>query len=231
MQPGSRINALPAGSQVLFRRGDTISWPHLVLDNRNVTPTQPLVFAAYGVGAPPVLQAGAEGIWFGGYQNAILDGGYIFDGLRLRGSTPSGKGMFLQSVRNLTLRNMTIENFAIGIESQDNSTVPVSELHIQDSSISRNGSMGILGQFRDSVIENTTFEGNNFGGSGFDHGTYLSGKNGTSGINIVLRNNRYIRNSAVNAGACPSHGATPPPSGFATSSCAATSSSTLATTR
>lgn len=135
------------------------------------------------------------------YQNTDLDGGYTFQDLVLRGSTTAGKGMFMQSVRNVTLRRVTITNFAIGIESQDNGTVPVSGLHIVDSSISRNGSMGILGQFRDSVIENTTFEGNNFGGSGMDHGTYLSGKNGTSGINIVLRNNRYIRNSVVN-GVC-----------------------------
>jgi hypothetical protein len=66
----------------------------------------------------------------------------------------------------------------------------------------RDGSMGILGSFSDTVIEGNRIEANNFiSGGGFTHGTYLSGSDGLSGTNVTLRNNRYIRNSVVN-GVC-----------------------------
>jgi hypothetical protein len=105
------------------------------------------------------------------------------------------------SVRDVVIENVEISGFQIAIHSQARAPHGVNDVLIRNNTISRNGSMGILGQFRDSVIEGNLFEANNFSGSGFNHGTYLSGSDGLSGTNVTLRNNRYIRNSVVN-GVC-----------------------------
>nr|WP_296015291.1 hypothetical protein [uncultured Acidovorax sp.] len=93
------------------------------------------------------------------------------------------------------IENVEISGFQIAIHSQARAPHGVNNVLIRDSHIHHNGSMGILGQFRNSVIEGNLIEANNFSGSGFNHGTYLSGSNGLSDTNVTLRNNRYIRNS------------------------------------
>lgn len=194
---GVNFAALPAGAVLRFERGGSYPWPLLVLENLNATPANPIVFEAYGTGARPVWTASGDGIYFGMYQNTSFDGGYTFRGIEMRGPG-QGTGMFLQALRYLTLDDMRITGFGIGIQSQADRAPGVHNVTILNSDISQNGAMGILGQFSNSRIEGNTFRGNNVRGSGFDHGTYLSGKDGFSGVNLIIRNNHYDRNSVLN---------------------------------
>ncbi|OOG82881.1 hypothetical protein B0E41_13940 [Hydrogenophaga sp. A37] len=197
---GVDINTLPAGTLLLFERGGSYSWPFVILENLNATETQPILIGDYGTGTKPVFNTTGDAIFFGNYQNTSFDGGYTFRNVRFIGPG-SGTGMFLQSVHHVTLDGVEMSNYGIAIQSQADRSPGVHNLRIVNSSISRNTAMGILGQFSNSVIENNVFEANNFRGSGLDHGTYLSGKTGYSGYNIVIRNNHYNRNSNVN-GVC-----------------------------
>jgi len=198
------VNALPAGSRLLFARGGAWSWPNLRLENPNATPISPLVFDAYGIGERPVFNApnlASSAVDFGGYNNTSDDGGYAFRNIKLDGMGSSGFGFFLiHNLHHVTLEELEITGFQIAIHSQARAPHGVTSVTIRNNTIRRNGSMGILGQFSDSVIEGNLFEANNFSGSAFNHGTYLSG-NADGGRNNVLRNNRYLRNSVVN-GVC-----------------------------
>ncbi len=203
---GININALPAGSRLFFVRGGAWNWSRQLFENPNVTPSAPLVLDAYGSGARPVFNAGGSAtsaIDFGSYNNTSNDGGYTIRNIKWdgRGTTPYGF-FLIHNLRNVVLENNEITGFHIGIHSQGRAPNGVNNVTIRNNDIVRNSSMGILGQFKDTLIEGNLIEGNNFGGSGFDHGSYLSGSESEgSGMNITLRNNRYIRNSAVN-GVC-----------------------------
>ncbi|MBC7956084.1 MAG: right-handed parallel beta-helix repeat-containing protein [Cytophagales bacterium] len=198
------FNALPAGSKLLLARGGVWVQPALFLDNPNATPKEPLVLDAYGSGDRPWIQAPDQkgaAFLFGEYNNATNDGGYTLRNLKLDGMGSSAWGLFLiHNLRSVTIENMEITGFHIGIHSQARAPHGVTNVLIRNNTISRNRGMGILGQFSDSVIEGNLFEGNNFSGSGFDHAIYLSG-NDTGGRNNVVRNNIFRNNSVVN-GVC-----------------------------
>jgi hypothetical protein len=200
---GIDFNALPGGSTVAWERGGTYSWPLYIFDNPNTSAAAPLVFDAYGAGALPVFDAPDTAILFGKWNNVNNDGGYVFRNLRLQGhGADASVGIFfMHNVHDVIIENMEIEGFYLGMQSQAKAPYGVTNVTIRNNSISRNKGMGILGQFKDTLIEGNLFEGNNFSGSGFEHGTYLSGHAPESGTNITLRNNRYIRNSVVN-GVC-----------------------------
>ncbi len=175
-------------------------------ENMNSSAAAPITVDAYGAGSAPLLTTSDNVIAIfelgGRYANTTNDGGYVFRNLRLNGSNNSAWGFWLSgNVRDVVIENVEITAFQIAIHSQARTPHGVNNVRIRNNNIVRNGSMGILGQFSDSVIEGNLFEGNNFSGSGFDHGTYLSGHAPESGINVTLRNNRYIRNSVVN-GVC-----------------------------
>jgi len=200
------FNALPAGSKLLLARGGVWVWPNqmLLIDNPNVTPKEPLVFDAYGTGERPwikVTDQKAGAFFFGEYNNSANDGGYTLRNFKLDGMGSSAWGLFLiHNLNSVTIENMEITGFHIGIHSQARAPHGVTKVLIRNNIISRNSSMGILGQFSDSVIEGNLFEGNNFSGSTFDHAVYLSG-NDAGGRNIVIRNNIFRNNSVVN-GVC-----------------------------
>ena len=203
---GINLNALPAGTSLLFNRGGAWSVGIMTLENMNTTAAAPLRFDAYGTGAAPLLTTSNNVIapfeLGGRYNNTSNDGGYVFRNLRLNGSGNSAWGFWLNgNVRDVVIDNVEITGFEIAIHSQARAPHGVRNVQIRNSAIVRNGSMGILGSFSDTLIENNRIEANNFSGSGFNHGTYLSGSDGLSGTNITLRNNRYIRNSVVN-GVC-----------------------------
>jgi hypothetical protein len=200
------FNALPAGSKLLLARGGVWVWPKqmLLLDNPNVTATEPLVIDAYGTGERPWIQVSdqkAGAFFFGEYNNNANDGGYTLRNFKLDGMGSSAWGLFLiHNLHSVTVENMEITGFHIAIHSQARAPHGVTKVVIRNNSISRNSGMGILGQFSDSVIEGNLFEGNNFSGSTFDHAVYLSGGD-AGGRNNVLRNNIFRNNSVVN-GVC-----------------------------
>jgi len=191
---GLNLNALPAGSRLLFRRGG--SWTFsITLDNPEIRPDAPLVFDAYGSGATPVLRTPAgNAVSFGKWNNTSHDGGYTFRNLVLDGGGKAQWGLFLvHNVRNVTIENVTITGFDIAIHARSAAPHGINGLVLRNSRIVRNSGMGFLGQVNDSLFEDNIFEGNNFGGTAVKHAIYLSGGRGN-----VIRNNRFVRNSVVN---------------------------------
>jgi hypothetical protein len=199
---GFDLNRLPAGTTLLFARGGAWANFRLRISNLQVTPAAPLVFDAYGSGGPPLFQTPSGiAIEFGKYQDTNADGGYTLRNLRLDGQGTADWGLWLrENLRYVTVDNVEITGFAIAIHAQSLPPHGVTKVAIRNSTISRNRSMGVLGQFSDSVIEGNTFEANNFSGSVFNHAIYLSGS-AHGGRNNVVRNNAFVNNSAVN-GTC-----------------------------
>lgn len=201
---GVNINALPAGSQLLLARGGVWVQPMTILDNPHVTAEAPLVIDAYGAGERPWIRAPdlkGGAFMFGKYNNTAYDGGYTLRNLKIDGRGSSSWGLFLiHNLHHVTIENSEITGFHIGIHSQARAPRGVNHVVIRNNIISRNRSMGILGQFSDSVIEGNLLEGNNFSGSGFEHAIYLSG-NDVGGRNNIVSNNLFRHNSVVN-GVC-----------------------------
>ena len=203
---GIDVNALPAGTTLLFARGGAWVLGITTFENMNTSAAAPLTLDAYGSGPAPLITTNNNGIapfeLGGRYNNTSNDGGYVFRNLRLNGAGTSAWGFWLSgNVRDVLIENVEITGFQIAIHSQARAPHGVNNVRILNNRIVRNSDMGILGSFSNTVIEGNLIEGNNFRGSGFSHGTYLSGSDGVSGHNITLRNNRYIRNSVLN-GVC-----------------------------
>lgn len=201
---GFDLNSLPAGTQLLFARGAVFpSFTHRVR-NLNVTLQQPLVFDAYtpawGGSARPILlgTAGQTALGFGQYQDTIRDGAYVVRNLAFDGQ---GTGLWAIYVadytRNVTLENLELARFAIGVHSvstydDGNQALVVRGCHIHD-----NSEHGMLGSATDLLVEDNRIERNNPSGGGFEHGIYLGGHG--SG---VVRYNHFAFNSVDSSGSC-----------------------------
>lgn len=189
------VNALPAGSQLLFRRGG--AWNHrmLELENEYVTSQAPLVFDAYGEGPAPLLRTSrANAFLVGGrWANTSNDGGYTFRNLKLDGLGSADWGIWLvHNVHDVVVENVEITGFHIAIHASGGSPHGIHRLVVRNSTIRRNGSMGFLGTVNNSLFDSNVFEANNFSGSNRNHAIYQSG-----GDNNVFRNNRLLRNSVA----------------------------------
>lgn len=196
---GMNLNALPAGTRLLFARGGVWAGFTMSIENQQVTPDRPLVFDAYGTGPAPWLKtATGNAVNLGGrWGNTTNDGGYMLRNLKLDGMGTAAWGLWLvQNVRHVTLDKVEVTGFEIGIHSSNGRPHGVTALTVRESRISRNSAMGMLGAYSESVIENSLFEGNNFSGSPMNHAIYLGGGNGN-----VIRANQFIANSTVN-GVC-----------------------------
>lgn len=196
---GLNLNALPAGTQLFFKRGGAWAPGMVFLDNPNTSATAPLTFDAYGTGPAPVLRQCTNNLFNlgGGWGNTSNDGGYTFRNLKLDGCGTGEWGVwFVQNVRDVVIENTEITGFRIAVNSNDGAPYGVSGITLRNNNIHHNRAMGLLGHYDNLLLEGNTIEANNFSGSIFDHGTYIGG-----GHNITLRNNRYVRNSTVN-GTC-----------------------------
>ena len=193
---GFSVNTLPAGARLLFARGG--AWAQFrvaPLENAQATREQPLTFDAYGTGPVPWLKtASGTAFEFGRWQSQVNDGGYVLRNLKLDGLGTGTWGLWLRdNVHDILIENVEITGFALGIHTQSGAPHGVRNVRLLQSRLAHNREMGILGHFNDSVIENTTFERNNFSGSVFHHAIYLS-----HGNNITIRGNRFLHNSVVN---------------------------------
>lgn len=197
---GIDVNALAAGSQLLFKRDGSWNWGSTMrLDNRNVSAAAPLTFGAWGTGAAPLLRVAALYTWeFGVFDNLNPDGGYVFRGLKLDGlnhPTNASFGIWLRgTVSDVLMEDMEITGFYIGINGQGHNDIQ--RVTVRNSNIHHNRGMGVLGTFNNSLFEGNLVEANNFSGSAFEHGMYVSNH-----TNLTLRNNILRRNS-VTGGQC-----------------------------
>jgi len=188
---GVSVNALPAGAQLLFKRGGAWNFSTQVR-NLNATATNPIVFADYGTGAAPLLRtpsgtAIAFNEAWSDRENAPVDGGYTLRNLKLDGLGSGQWGVLLaDGLRAVTIENVEITGFAIGIHS-----IQVDGLTVRNSNIHGNREHGMLGGGDNMLLEGNLVAGNNMDGGSFEHGFYLS-----HGTNVTVRNNHFLRNSA-----------------------------------
>ncbi len=196
---GINLNALAAGATLLFNRGDTFNTGYMGLENMNATEAAPIVFDAYGSGARPVWMAqNGTGVEVGRHRTGAQPGPFVFRNIVLDGGGTRQWGFFNRGHKGLTLENLEIRGFQIGIHSQNlQRTVINDKLTLRNVTITRNSEMGMLGDADNMIIENSVFSENNFSGSNFNHGIYLGGY----GRNGVIRNTQFIRNSVAN-GVC-----------------------------
>jgi hypothetical protein len=201
---GINLNALAAGSQLLFARGGAWAMSAVSIENPNTSASTPLTFADYGSGALPLLRyASGVGFTLGGiWSNQTNDGGYVFRNLRMQGALGTDRAFWLvQNLRDVTIDGVHIDGWRIGIGSNTGAPYGVTNISVRNSRITNNIEMGWLGHVRSGLrIEGNHFEGNNPSGNGTWHAVYNGG-----GDNGVFRNNRFVRNS-VNAstGLCSS---------------------------
>lgn len=167
-----------------------------------------LVFDSYGTGAKPELQfnitTGTPAFEWGNWQDQRTFTGYRFRNLKLNGMGVVAWGLWLRGfMDDLVIDKCEITGFQIGIHAT--AEFGAKGARVTNNRIVRNSDMGVLGHWNNTVIENNYIAENNFSGSGFSHGTYLSGSR-----NVAVRNNHYYKNSTVNGvctgGNCTFHG-------------------------
>jgi hypothetical protein len=196
---GFNINTLPAGARVLFARGGVWTNFQVQVRNGNATPTQPLVFDAYGTGAAPWLKTSSGGIPFNfsQYQDATIDGGYTVRNLRLdglnAGTTAVTQG---NGTTHITLENLDIHNFTIGLLMGDGTRF----FTLRNSIVRNNAQHGLLGAGYDWTIEGNTFDHNGDARAPGTHAIYFSAGS-LIAERLTIRNNT-ISNSSLSGGVC-----------------------------
>ena len=198
---GTNVDALPAGSQLLFARGGAFNH-RLQLVNPNATAAAPITFADYGGGPLPVLKT-PSGIAFefGRYGDTRFDGGYTLRNLVLDGGGTGQWATFVRDeIHDVTFENVEMRGFAIGVHAQGSGRGVVN-LTVRNSHIHGMAEHGILGGAVNLVLENNLIANNNPSGGGFEHGAYLSaGGSAPVGSGRIV-GNRFVNNSAPN-GVC-----------------------------
>lgn len=126
---------------------------------------------------------------------AVSDGGYVVDGLDIRGSgITSGTtmwGIFLSGgVHDVTMQNMKITGTKIGIHcGLDNNT-----FQVLNSVLTNNSEQGSLFSCNYSLIEGNTFINNGYAsGDDKDHQLYIGTENGNVGLTV--RGNIFLQSS------------------------------------
>lgn len=181
---------------MLFKRGGAWSWTSIVrLDNRNVDAESPLTFAAYDVGAAPLLDVSSQFAFeTGEWLNTVPDGGYVFRDLKFNGGLRGGGNIAIWlrgTVSDVLIENVEFTGFYIGLNGQGRDDIQ--RVTVRKSRFTRNTGMGVLGTFNNSLFEANMIDSNNFSGSAFDHGMYLSNM-----TNSTVRRNTFLNNSTVN---------------------------------
>lgn len=207
---GLNLETMPS-SILYFKRGDTFEFGAcLRLTNTNLIGGKSLTFTSYGDNSlpQPDLQFrtgdGRPAFEWGEWQDPRNFVGYEFKRVKINGCGVTPWGIWCRgNMEGLVIDQCEITGFQIGLHvSSDFGPLGA---RITNNHIHHNSDMGVLGHMNNGVFENNWVERNNFTGSGFSHGTYLSG-----GHNVVVRNNFYDHNSAVNGvgqgGNCTFHG-------------------------
>jgi len=133
--------------------------------------------------------------------------GYSFSNMDLRCTRCSPDNaanafFFYNEINDVTLENISIDGFKIGVHLAGRNSPPNTGDGIHDRillknlSITNSTTQGILGGARSLTIEDSYFE-NNGGGTVYDHNIYIS-----SGNNIIVRRNELFRSSLNTNGEC-----------------------------
>jgi hypothetical protein len=197
----SMFNNGAPGDKFLLARGGAWANVSMLLRNYKTNATSPVVLDAYtppsGATAKPILRASQGARLLDFEDSGAADAGYLIQNIDLRGDNVGEAGLFTWgNVSDITLNNMTIQGFRLGIQC----TVNNQRVNVRNSTFKGNSSQGILWECANSVIENNTFDNNGFGEPIFDHSIYVnSSDNGAK--NVTIRGNTLI-NNALNNGKC-----------------------------
>lgn len=220
--------SMSGGDQILFCRGGAFTLPASSPQwfNFNCSAANTCTISDYralwssGDEQRPLLWQNNDdhGFYFAEGGNALYDGGYLIQNLDLRCTNcPTGAGwgfFFYNDVNDLTLNNLNIEGFGIGVhlagansctngDSQCNGQND--RIRILNSSIHHNSGQGILGSANELRIENNQIS-NNGKGSVFEHNLYLTGGNQIEVRGNVLFGASLDQNGDCNAASMLAHG-------------------------
>lgn len=205
---GININTIQPMDLLFQREGSYTLAGTVRFSNSNVNATNRLVLRDYGTGAKPrIVVPSGIGFEWNTWGGTTMYAGYEFRNLVIDGMGNAQWGIWFRGPMNaIAIDNCEITGFQLGIHSSTGESEMGSlGARITNNRITRNSSMGVLGTFSNSVFENNYIAENNFSGSTWNHGTYLSG-----GVNVTVRNNLYYRNSVVDGvamgGNCTFHG-------------------------
>jgi hypothetical protein len=195
------VNALAAGTRLLFARGGAWAGFRANLYNLNATPTSPITFDAYGSGPAPILASTEPLFGFStGFGESGANGGYVLRNLVIDGMGVAGAAIRgAKSARFITLDTVEIRRSAIAILMFDDT---VRNLTVRNSNIHDNVQHGLLGSGTNWTIEGNTFERNGDARPPSTHAIYFSsGPRVNTGL--VIRGNVF-RNNSQQGGACRS---------------------------
>jgi Right handed beta helix region len=204
----TKFGSLKAGDAILFCRTGTFTSSFPRLFNPLCTAALPCTLADYvapgtaAKSAPPVIQGNASGaLNFQDGGKADADGGYVVKNLTLKG-VGTGRGIFIfNDVDYLTVDNVLVDSFAVGIHSAGANTPSAGadwsndNLTIKNSIISNNGGQGFHGMCNNCLIDNNKFTNNGFLKAVYNHNLYVSGD---KSHDIVISNNTLTQSTMIN---------------------------------
>lgn len=210
-----RFGAMQAGDSVSFCQGGfhqvegVTRWVNLNCraNNRCTIGDYEPPWGSGDEGRPILNALNSDGFRLENGGQAVHREGMNIQNLELRG-TPSSQGiMFYNDMDDVTIDNVKIDGFRIGVHmaganlppSDPNSNGKQNNNVLRNSEIINCMGQGYLGGCDNCVIENSTFTNNGFGQAIFNHNIYYSSHERKSGG--IIRNNRLYR-SAIVDGRC-----------------------------
>lgn len=204
------FNNLSAGDSINFCRGGsfTANAVHRWVNN-SCTSTNTCSVTAYDLPgqaasqlARPIITQTSDNVLFSlnDGPSANHEEGYIFSNLNLRCTACTVNQnawgfMFHNDVDHVTLSNITIDGFKIGVHLTGSARTQ-DFINLENLTIINNKGQGILGGANSLSIKNSRFE-NNGGGNKFDHNIYIS-----RGDNITISGNDLYRSSVDSNNIC-----------------------------
>jgi len=134
--------------------------------------------------------------------NADQDGGYLIENLILESNVATKAAIFLfNDVDDLTVRNVKIDGFGIGIQSAATNTLNEGSnsknerIIFEKNEIVNNSAQGWLGECSDCVIASNHFENNGYAKASLDHNLYFAAKDAS---NVLIKNNTFKKSTHIN---------------------------------
>lgn len=202
----NRMNTGAPLDIIVFARGGAWNNVQGQIQNLSSSAANPMTYDAYTpswctgacLSVKPILNgaSGVSALPFDDGSTPEADAGYVIQNLDLRGAGTGLWGVFTsQLASDITIRNMTITGFAIGVHCG----VGIKRVKILYSTIDDNTEQGILSGCDDTLIEGNTLDNNGFiAGIGESddhyHNIYLGLVNN---YNVTIRGNTLTDNSRL----------------------------------
>jgi hypothetical protein len=208
----SVFNSMNGGDSVLFCKGGKFPAPNRnTLFNPKCSANSVCTLGAYGQGNKPEIFSTGQtaALYFTDSGDPSPSKGYLIKDLALVSDSTTLFGIeLLNDVDDVTIENVHIQGFGIGVYSAGSNPVTSSDVNgtndrlvLRDSTIINNYGQGWLGGGVGVLIENNIFENNGFEKAVFNHNIYLSGKEANPSSDIIVRGNTLYKSAFIN-GSC-----------------------------